>query len=68
MVTFNLKALKAGSYSINVSATAPGADAVSRLVSVNVGVDYLPYVMGAGIVIIAIVGVFVYFKVRKPRE
>jgi len=67
-VTFGLKALKAGSYSINVTLTATDADTVSKLVSVNVGVNYLPYIMGTIIAIAAVSGVIAYLKlVRKPR-
>lgn len=68
VVTFNLKALKAGSYSINVTVTASDVERLSKLVSVSVGVDYLPYVMGVVVAIVAVLGVFAYFKMGRTGK
>ncbi len=67
-VSFSLKTLKAGSYSLNVSVSSPDADIVSKLVSVGVQVNYTPYAVGGVIVVGVGIGALFYFRrVRGPK-
>lgn len=67
-ITFNLKALKTGVYILNVTVTASNADSASQTLSLNIGINSLPYIASAIFIILFVLGFSVYWKViQKPK-
>jgi uncharacterized membrane protein len=67
-VTFDLRAVSVGVYTLNVTATASNANAASRTISVNVGSSNWPYIAGMIFILALIIGFSIYWKIiKKPN-
>lgn len=67
-VTFNLKAINIGVYTINATVTASNTDPISKSLSINVSASSSAYTIFAIVAIVLVVGFAIYWKViKKPK-